>query len=527
MDFFSKVKRAFGFPDDDSDYGEELRANVHTTPYVNPFRRDNDSLPAQESVQPATSHPAATEADVAALKAQMQQLLAMMRNMQRSAQQNGVQQQEPATNAAIEGDDNELRQRLQQSETQRRAAQNRANSLSEKIEDLQVKVNTLENDKKGLLNKIRVMQVRAGGDGGTDTTDAIEKMMEQHHEDLAEKDQQIAELKQQLEQIQKQVDASKEQAEAVAAMERQLAEAKEQLQAATSEATMAKEQAKQHADRIKELEDELHEANENLEIAAQVQQKLEDLEQFKNKKNAEITHLKAQVEQLSHDQDYKPKFEQAEQENADLRKTIDQLNALAKDTAEKHKRRDIDVANHIDALKAQLASAATVVERHRAERDLLDQQMSKLKAETARTQEALRAKEDELAETSASLTVANAQIEQLRNELDQLRSDDPISSPSKLEEVPEERGRVSVSPSKQEQPEEIAISPSNIEQVEESVAIDGANSSKNHFAVIEQDLDDIDWLMPAVPDKPVITEPEPEPEPEPMFTADPRQLSLF
>ena len=495
MDFFSKVKRAFGFPDDDVDYGEELRTNVHSTPYVNPFRRDNDSLPVQEPAQPATSQPAATEADVAALKAQMQQMLAMMRNMQRSAQLQEAQQKEPATAPAPEGDDNDLRQRLQQSEAQRRAAQNRVNSLSEKIEDLQVKVNTLENDKKGLLNKIRVMQVRAGGDGSTDTTDAIEKMMEQHHEDLAEKDQQIAQIKQQLEQAQNQAEASSEKAEALAAMEKQLAETKERLDSMAAEATTAKEQVKQHTDRIKELEDELREANENLEIAAQVQQKLEDLEQFKEKKNAEIARLKDQVEQLSHDQDYRPKFEQAEQENADLRKTIDQLNALAKETAEKHKRRDIDVANHIDALKAQLASAATLVERHRADRDQLDQEMSKLKVEAAKTQETLRANEEELAEARVSLTVANAQIEQLRNDLEQLRS----------------------------------TSPSNTEQAVESMTVEKEETTSSHFAVIEQDLDDIDWLMPAVPEKPVFTEPEPElePEPEPMFAADPRQLSLF
>ena len=524
MDFFSKVKRAFGFPDDDSDYGEELRTSVHSTPYVNPFRRDNDGLTTQELAQPDNQQPTTDEAEVADIRAQLQRMLAMLRNMQRSLQQQENLLHEPATKAAAQGDDNELRQRLQQSETQRRAAQNRANSLSEKIEDLQVKVNTLENDKKGLLNKIRVMQVKAGGDGGTDTTDAIEKMMEQHHEDLAEKDQQIAQLKQHLEQAQKQVEAFRVQAEKVEAMEQQLAETREQLMKATNEATMANEQAKQHADRSKELEDELREAKENLEIAAQVQQKLEELQQFKEKKDAEITHLKAQVQQLNHDQDYKPKFEQAEKENAALRKTIEQLNSLAKDTAEKHRRRDIDVANHVDALKAQLASAATVVERHRGEREQLEQRMAGFKAEAFRALEDLHAKEEELADLRASLTVANAQIEQLRNELEQLRS----TSPSK-EGVPAGRGRVSISTAKQEQPEEMADSTSNVEPLEEGVALDEASPSKNHFANIENNLDDIDWLMPAVPDQTVIaeSEPEPETEPEPILSNDPRQLSLF
>lgn len=504
MDFFSKLKRAFGFPDDGSGYDDELRVDSRNTPYVNPFRRDNNNMPAQETGQPTSTLPAATEADVAALKAQMQQLLSMMRNMQKSSKQ-------PATEAPAAvvagGDDADLRQRLQHSETQRRAALNRANSLSEKIEELQIKVTTLENDKKGLLNKIRVMQVKAGGDGGTDTTNAIEKMMEQHHEDLAEKDQQISQLKQQLDQTQ-------QQAEAVTRLEDQLNKAKAKIEAEASELTTAQEQVLQQSERIKQLEEELQEANANLQIAEQVQQKLEEVEQFKEKKNAEIAKLRTQVEQLSGDENYRSKFEEAERENAALRKTIDQLNTLAKDTAEKHKRRDIDVANHIDALKAQLASAATVVERHRAEREQLEHQMARLKTEAEKSQDVIKAKEGELAEALASLTVANAQSEQLREEVEQLRN-----------ELEQQHQQAPVYQSEEEPIEQEQSLPSKMEEDEQSV--ETTYVSLNPFTAIEQDLDDIDWLVPAVPDKPVVVQPEPEPQPEPAYSADPRQLSLF
>lgn len=496
MDFFSKVKRAFGFPDDDSEYDDEMRASMHGTPYVNPFRRDNDNIPAQ--TRQDESRPAATEADVAALKAQMQQLLSMMRSVQKLAQQRDTA---TLVDNVPEGEDNDIRQRLHISETQRRAALSRANSLSEKIEELQVKVNTLENDKKGLLNKIRVMQVKAGGDAGTDTTNAIEKMMEQQHAELAEKDRQIELVKQQLEQVQMQLEESTRQVEAADACQRQLAEAKENWAAATSEADEAKQRVQQLEERVKQLEDELNEANANLEIAAQLQQKLEEVDLFKQKKDAEIAQLRAEVDKLSHDQDYRPKFEQAEKENASLRKTIDQLNALAKDTAEKHKRRDIDVANHIDALKAQLASAATVVERHRADREQMLQQMAKLNAEATKSQDALRDKEAELDETRATLTVANAQIEQLRNELEQLSQQLAGSTLSEEKSTDHQ-------PAGQEEP-------------------NNTPSAVNHFAAIEQDLDDIDWLLPAVPDQQVVVESEPEPEPESQLAADPRQLSLF
>ena len=122
----------------------------------------------------------------------------------------------------------------------------------------------------------------------------------------------------------------------------------------------------------------------------------------------------------------------------------------------------------------------------------------------------------ELAEALASLTVANAQseqlreeVEQLRNELEQLNQQTPVYQ---SEEVPIE----------QEQ-----SLPSKVEPGEQSV--ETTNVPLDPFTAIEQDLDDIDWLVPAVPDKPVVVQPEPEPQPqpEPAYSADPRQLSLF
>ena len=47
-----------------------------------------------------------------------------------------------------------------------------------------------------------------------------------------------------------------------------------------------------------------------------------------------------------------------------------------------------------------------------------------------------------------------------------------------------------------------------------------------HGPTIE-DLDDIDWLMPAEPDPEPEPDPDPEPEEAPKHYNDPRQLSLF
>ena len=404
MDFFSKVKRAFGFTADGSDFEDDIRVDSRTTPYVNPFRRDNDqrreeTAAQQQSIASAATQQAQSEAEVAALKAQMQQLMNMMRNMQQAQREaqpavkpasTPVQQPE-AKHSAADGDD--LKQRLQMSETQRRAAQDRANALTEKIEQLQVQVSTLENDKKGLLNKIRVMEVKAGGDGGTETTDAIEKMMEQHHEDLAEKDQQIKQLRQRCDELNSQLESTRSEMEgssraATAQAEEEIAQLRQQLEGSSRAATARDEE-------IASLREELAEANANLEIAAQVQQKLEEVEQFKEKKNSEIAKLKEQVK-------------------------------------------------------------------------LLEKQLEQQKQEPA----------------VASQPIENKSAEHI----------EPKKKPAP-------------------QPEPVKKSAKSM--------------PRDPFAGIEQDLDDIDWLVPAVPDPVPDPEPEPEPEPQPITKPDPRQLSLF
>ena len=169
MDFFSKVKRAFGFTEDGSDFEDEIRVDSRTTPYVNPFRKDGVDKPVGAATQAASAQDttsSASDAEVAALKEQMRQMMTMMRNMQ--AQQ--VRQAEmPQSHETLktetkpakphhreeqqDSDESDIKQRLQLSEVQRCTAQERANALTEKIEQLQVRISTLENDKKGLLNK--------------------------------------------------------------------------------------------------------------------------------------------------------------------------------------------------------------------------------------------------------------------------------------------------------------------------------------------------------------------------------------
>ncbi|MBR1726012.1 MAG: hypothetical protein IJ724_05100, partial [Muribaculaceae bacterium] len=435
------MKRAFGFTEDGSDFEDEIRVDSHATPYVNPFRRDSVAQRGETAMAREDSAEQASQAmpdpEMAALKAQMQQMMSMMRNMQAqqakdsgekigagSAEQRATESVSKTQAEEHQGELGDIKQRLQHSETQRRAAQDRANALTEKVEQLQVLVSTLENDKKGLLNKIRVMEVKAGGDGGTETTDAIERMMEQHHEELADKDRQIKQIGIELEQAVAKLEQAGDDRKQIDDLKQQLQDAKVELEVTGEQLTKeAREHEQLKAQLMQQLESkqaELDEANANLEIAEQVQKKLEEVEQFKEKKNAEIAQLKAEIERLTPQQGTQEKLERAEQENANLHKTIEQLNAQAKDTADKHKRRDIDVANHIDALKAQLASAATVLESHRVEREQLEQQIAQFTAEGQKTASRLLQQQEELQEIRASLTVANAQVEQLRDEKNQI-----------------------------------------------------------------------------------------------------------
>ena len=86
MDFFSKVKRAFGFTEDGSDFEDKIRVDSHATPYVNPFRRDSVAQRGETAMAREDSAEQASQAmpdpEMAALKAQMQQMMSMMRNMQ-------------------------------------------------------------------------------------------------------------------------------------------------------------------------------------------------------------------------------------------------------------------------------------------------------------------------------------------------------------------------------------------------------------------------------------------------------------
>lgn len=419
MGFFNGIKRAFGFSDNGDEHDDELDGidgRAARSPYVNPFRNDtspaerHDSEPAVErveparkQVQPSLSASAEVEEGIvprskheAVKKAQQQAAQEKVQQAVREAASAGATKvpsaliddiasvlsvhlgNMPATAAA----DSPLRERLKDSENQRRALQTRYNTLTERVASLEGDIEHLEVEKKALQNKLKVAQVQSGAvaDSSVEaqvesiTTEYKEKMevtnalLNEIRSEAARKTQEVEELRQKLDEAQT--------ASTVGAKE--LAELKEQVaalekQTAEQEAKIAAD-AKAHADAIAEkdaviasMKDEASASAsaKEKEMMAEMEEMLKDVEDFKQKKIDEMEALKQSVAEANKAADEaKEQLLLAQNEKTKLTKQVADLNRRMADTVERHNRRDVNVANQIDHLKAKLKES----ERNLAER---------------------------------------------------------------------------------------------------------------------------------------------------------------
>ena len=186
--------------------------------------------------------------------------------------------------------------------------------------------------------------------------------------EAARKTQEVEELRQKL--------AEAQTARTVGAIE--LAELKEQVaalekQTAEQEAKIAAD-AKAHADVIAEkdaliasMKDEASASAsaKEKEMMAEMEDMLKDVEDFKQKKIDEMEALKQSVAEANKAADEaKEQLLLAQNEKTKLTKQVADLNRRMADTVERHNRRDVNVANQIDHLKAKLKES----ERNLAER---------------------------------------------------------------------------------------------------------------------------------------------------------------
>lgn len=420
MGFFNGIKRAFGFSDNGDEHDDELDGidgRAARSPYVNPFRNDtspaerHDAEPAVERVEPARKQVQPSPSAIAEVEEGIvpRSKHEAVKKAQRQAAQEKVQQavseaasagsakvpsaliddiasvlsahlgNMPATAAT---NDSLLRERLKDSENQRRALQTRYNTLTERVASLEGDIELLEVEKKALQNKLKVAQVQSGAVGDSSVEAQVESIATEYKEKMevtnallneirseaARKTQEVEELRQKLDEAQT----------ACTVGAKELAELKEQVvalekQTAEQEAKIVAD-AKAHADAIAEkdaliasMKDEASASAsaKEKEMMAEMEDMLKDVEDFKQKKIDEMEALKQSVAEANKAADEaKEQLLLAQNEKTKLTKQVADLNRRMADTVERHNRRDVNVANQIDHLKAKLKES----ERNLAER---------------------------------------------------------------------------------------------------------------------------------------------------------------
>lgn len=419
MGFFNGIKRAFGFSDNGDEHDDELDGidgRAARSPYVNPFRNDtspaerHDAEPAVGRVEPARkqaqpSPSASPEVEEGIVPRSKHEAVKKAQQAAHEKVQQAVSEAASAgfnkvpsaliddiasvlsahlgnMHATAIANDSPLRERLKDSENQRRALQTRYNTLTERVASLEGDIEHLEVEKKALQNKLKVAQVQSGAVGDLSVEAQVESIATEYKEKMevtnallneirseaARKTQEVEELRQKLDEAQT--------ASTVGAKE--LAELKEQVaalekQTAEQEAKIAAD-AKAHADAIAEkdaliasMKDEASASAsaKEKEMMAEMEDMLKDVEDFKQKKIDEMEALKQSVAEANKAADEaKEQLLLAQNEKTKLTKQVADLNRRMADTVERHNRRDVNVANQIDHLKAKLKES----ERNLAER---------------------------------------------------------------------------------------------------------------------------------------------------------------
>lgn len=419
MGFFNGIKRAFGFSDNGDEHDDELDGidgRAARSPYVNPFRNDtspaerHDAEPAVERVEPARkqvqpSPSASAEVEEGIVPRSKHEAVKKAQQAAHEKVQQAVSEAASAGSAKVPSaliddiasvlsahlgnmpataiaNDSPLRERLKDSENQRRALQSRYNTLTERVASLEGDIEHLEVEKKALQNKLKVAQVQSGAVGDLSVEAQVESIATEYKEKMevtnallneirseaARKTQEVEELRQKLDEAQT--------ASTVGAKE--LAELKEQVaalekQTAEQEAKIAAD-AKAHADAIAEkdaliasMKDEASASAsaKEKEMMAEMEDMLKDVEDFKQKKIDEMEALKQSVAEANKAADEaKEQLLLAQNEKTKLTKQVADLNRRMADTVERHNRRDVNVANQIDHLKEKLKES----ERNLAER---------------------------------------------------------------------------------------------------------------------------------------------------------------
>ena len=405
----------------------------------------------------------------------------------------------------------EIKDRLMSEERQRRAIVERSHDLEARIADLEAQHEQEQLQNKGLLNKIKVMQLQVT-DSQKDAEEItrLNKLINDQRTRLAkivDLEAQIAELnaendslKQQLDEMQQSAEAQEIADEYKSKMEvanalinelRSTAAAKEQEAKALSEKLVVA------TNEITGLQDDLKAAQEELEIAAEIQEKIEQFEVIKERKDAEIRNLRNQLAQ-SKDADVaaasaNSALAQSRSECDALKAQLAELQKKVAEQAEVSRAHDVDTANQIDRLKTTADKAEKARKAMSGELDEARARVDELTATLNRYKADNMSFDVQVKNLKANIKDRDAEIGELRRMLD-----------AKGVEVGE-----------------IDITPFNADEI--------GDEDASVVSAID-DIDNIDWLMPSPPSEPEekpAEEPEREERRQPSNDIGAAQMSLF
>lgn len=602
MGLFNGLKRALGLSDDyeEEDDLEGMDSN-YRTPYVNPFKKGDDtvtdlsSLAPREEASVVVNEPqpvAEVEEKLpdgvfdgiitiingnlpefvrdcidiekerkAVYVAMGPQFRDYVRNLRRSsldeARQQWVDERTRLTSKISQTElraeeavkkANEIKDRLMSEERQRRAIVERSHDLEARIADLEAQHEQDQLQNKGLLNKVKVMQLKA--DEAQKDAEEITRLSalvnEQRRQLMEANDAEVrmAELSTENENLRADIEELKQKADTTA-IEDEYKSKMEVTNALINQLRTAATQKEQEVmaltekfrlanEEIENLQNELAEAHKDLEIAAEVQETIEQFEEYKIKKAAEVENLKAQLASLQTADN--EAVEAQKKQVADIRLENNRLLMRITELEMKLQSARNDGEAKLKELQSQYEASKA---GEKGEIEALTDKLKDAQTQRVAMQNKLAAAEATIAElresnNSRSVSLAN-QIDSLKTQLKKA-VERMEAAEAKVDSMTEAQAKtnaelktlkadnMAMKVHERNLKDNIADRDREIAELRKSLAEGGValpNEVGSDAEVLLKvdnaavsaidDIDDIDWLMPSPP-----SEPEPEPAPEPV-----------
>ena len=429
MSFFKSIKNAFGGSDN-----EDYDVFGQPTTFVNPFSKDKNVTDREHDIEDdvhieVDKHEEyAIDAEFADKAARLMNehthaVIDMIKGTWKNEREEMMKMVEDAKKMVEDS-----KEKMQVNEANRRQAQTRANDLSAKIAELEAEHEKIEIEKKSLESRLKAMEVKS--DGTDELNKKIEELtanIEDFQKQLAEKDAEIERLNEMLK-----VD---EDAPTVDQLNQQIEDRDELIGRLRTNIT--------------ELEEKIKADAEELKAAEELQKTVEQVEEFKDKKNSEIASLREQIITLqrrcSEFDEMRKSHIVLEKENETLKKDIENLEMTAKQNAEVTNRRSIETGNLIDGLKQQLASVSAVAEDFKRKYNSLSAdgnekaanfakitaERDDAKAELKRTQVTLQKKQHEAQAMADAIAEKDRRIASLMQQIEEMnkaKAENPVAA---------------------------------------------------------------------------------------------------